>query len=612
MPVTVRGAYSGKVSPAGWTTISWPAGTAVGDLAWVHCGGSMSPLGPDSFGWIPVGHKAWWKILSASDLSASLTVSASHVKLVTFTGAGQIGRTSSQSGLTIQTNGSVLLVDGARQSSGMAPATWRQGAEWQDENNWWQAVFTVACDAGYVSLPGVASGTDCYSYEVQPPSTTYPPPTLIEPAAGAHVDATLPIVLSWESPHKTTPAGVDDQYQVKVVTGGVTRWVRADGSLSTTEWSIPMSGTGVLSITLPASTLTANAAYTWSVGTQWVSGWMWSPERALYPDTPPTVSTPTVSSPAGDLSPTVSWTATPGTGVITAHRVWILPSTSNDASAALWDSGVIQNAGTSISAPPSTPWTNGQSLKAWVQVYQSGGVSKRASSGAFGATFTVSWTPPATPTLTVTAGSPVQVVVSGVTVGNIVQIEQALDGVTWTPLTSRTATATTMTVTSVLAANGTAVKIRARQGSIVEGVPMTSAWSTVQTVTATPDGCWLVDDTDRATALKVSPVTDTRRGIVQGITATYGLGATQARVDSTPQAGERGELVLATDTLAERAALLAWLKDRSVWWIAMCPDNGQPHRPIRAARVSPPEWERLAQTALSSIYHLPVSWVEQA
>lgn len=132
---------------------------------------------------------------------------------------------------------------------------------------------------------------------------------------------------------------------------------------------------------------------------------------------------------------------------------------------------------------------------------------------------------------------PVQAVVSGVTVGNVVQIEQALDGVTWTPLTSRTATATTMTVTSVLAANGTPVKLRARQGSIVEGVPMTSAWSTVQTVTATPDGCWLVDDTDRATALKVSPVTDERRGIVQGITATYGLGATRARVDSTPRRG---------------------------------------------------------------------------
>jgi len=609
MPVTVRGAYSGKVSPAGWTTITWPAGTAVGDLAWVHCGGSLSPLGPDSFGWLPVGHKAWWKILSSSDLSASLTVSASHVKLVTFAGAGQIGRTSSQSGLTIQTNGSMLLVDGARQSSGMAPATWRQGAEWQDENRWWQAVFTVPCDAGYVSLPGVASGTECYSYEVQPPSTTLPPPTLVEPAAASHVDATLPIELSWESPHKLTPAGVDDQYQVKVITGGVTRWVKGDGSLSTTEWPMSMSGTDVLSITLPESTLTANAAYAWSVGTQWGPDWVWSPERALYPDTPPTMSTPTVSSPAGDLSPTVSWTASPGTGVITAHRVWLMPAAATEPGAgALWDSGVVQTATGPDTAPPDSPWTNGQSLKAWVRVYQTGGVSKTAVS----ASFTVSWTPPATPTLAVTAGSPVQVVVSGVTVGNVVQIEQALDGVTWTPLTSRTATATTMTVSSVLAANGTAVKIRARQGSIVEGVPMTSAWSTEQTVTATPDGCWLVDDTDRATALKVSPVTDTRRGIVQGITATYGLGATRARVDSTPQAGERGELVLATDTLDERAELLAWLKDRSVWWIALCPDDGQPHRPIRAARVSPPEWERLAQTALSSIYHLPISWVEQA
>ena len=608
MPVTVRGAYSGKVSPAGWTTITWPAGTAVGDLAWVHCGGSMSPLGPDSFGWLPVGHKAWWKILSASDLSASLTVSASHVKLVTFAGAGQIGRTSSQSGLTIQTNGSMLLVDGARRSSGMAPATWRQGAEWQDENRWWQAVFTVPCDAGYVSLPGVASGTECYSYEVQPPSTTLPPPTLVEPAAASHVDATLPIELSWESPHKLTPAGVDDQYQVKVITGGVTRWVKGDGSLSTTAWPISMSGTDVLSITLPESTLTANAAYTWSVGTQWGPSWVWSPERALYPDAPPTMSTPTVSSPAGDLSPTVSGTASPGTGVITSHRVWLMPAAATEPGAgALWDSGVIQNAPGPDTAPPDSPWTNGQSLKAWVRAYQTGGVSKTAVS----ASFTVSWTPPATPTLAVTAGSPVQVVVSGVTVGNVVQIEQALDGVTWTPLTSRTATATTMTVSSVLAANGTAVKIRARQGSIVEGVPMTSAWSTEQTVTATPDGCWLVDDVDRATALKISPVTDTRRGIVQGITATYGLGATRARVDSTPQAGERGELVLATDTLVERAALLAWLKDRSVWWIVMCPDDGQPHRPIRAARVSPPEWERLAQTALSSIYHLPISWVEQ-
>ena len=373
----------------------------------------------------------------------------------------------------------------------------------------------------------------------------------------------------------------------------------------------PHVGDGVLSITLPASTLTANAAYTWSVGTQWVSGWMWSPERALYPDTPPTVSTPTVSSPAGDLSPTVSWTATPGTGVITAHRVWILPSTSNDASAALWDSGVIQNAGTSISAPPSTPWTNGQSLKAWVQVYQSGGVSKRASSGAFGATFTVSWTPPATPTLTVTAGSPVQVVVSGVTIGNVVQIEQALDGVTWTPLTSRTATATTMTVTSVLAANGTAVKIRARQGSIVEGVPMTSAWSTVQTVTATPDGCWLVDDTDRATALRFhrSPT----HAAASSKASPPRTGWARPKPAWTRPPGGRAWRTGAGHRHAGRAGRAAGVaQDRSVWWIVMCPDDGQPHRPIRAARVSPPEWERLAQTALSSIYHLPVSWVEQA
>lgn len=99
-------------------------------------------------------------------------------------------------------------------------------------------------------------------------------------------------------------------------------------------------------ISLPASTLTANAAYTWSVGTQWVSGWMWSPARALYPDTPPTLSTPTVSSPAGDLSPTVSWTASPGTGVITASACGWTPAAATEPGAgALRDSGVVQTAG---------------------------------------------------------------------------------------------------------------------------------------------------------------------------------------------------------------------------------------------------------------------------
>ena len=205
MPVTVRGAYSGKVSPAGWTTIAWPAGTAVGDsgvgalwrvvvaaragLVRVDSGGAQGVVeDPVRVG--PVCVADGERVARQAGHVRGGWPDRAHVVTV---------------GLTIQTNGSVLLVDGARQSSGMAPATWRRARSGRTKTTGGRRYSPSPVTPG-MSLPGVASGTDCYSYEVQPPSTTYPPPTLIEPAAGAHVDATLPIVLSWESPHKTTPA----------------------------------------------------------------------------------------------------------------------------------------------------------------------------------------------------------------------------------------------------------------------------------------------------------------------------------------------------------------------------------------------------------------------
>ena len=193
----LRGYTQGaKASPG--STIAWPSGTVAGDMALVHCGGQYSGLGPQTDGWRAVGHKAWWKLLTAADLAAPLPVVASHVKLQTFWDAGGVGRTSTQSGITARHAGSALWLDGARRTANIAPSTYRLGTEWTDENGWYQAAYFRGLGAAgaYLKIDGVASGVDCYAYEILP---QLPPaaPILLSPGAGAQVDAALPITLQW-------------------------------------------------------------------------------------------------------------------------------------------------------------------------------------------------------------------------------------------------------------------------------------------------------------------------------------------------------------------------------------------------------------------------------
>lgn len=603
MSVAVRGFTQGS-RISGTTTIPWPAGTVAGDVALIHIGGaSRAPdlASTDGGGWTPVGHKTWFRVLTSADVALSgPAVTGSHAKLQTFSGAGGVGRTSSQNGITTTVAGGGVWFDGARTSGPIAPSTHRLGSEFTDENGWAQgAYFIAAASAGWVAVPSASSGAEFYAYEILPLSAPSAP-VLVSPLAGATVDQSKPITFSWQ--HQSQQPQIGFRLQTFRTSDAFTRYATASGLWSSDD-TVVISGQQSITMTGTPS------GDQWRVQTQSAQGWSaWSPWRSWTLREPATLGPVSVSAPAGDLSPEVSWSVVSMWSTATAHRVRVTPAAATDPDQGrIYDSGVIPNAVSPDVVPSSTPWTNGASMRAWVDVWDEYGLTSRASG-----TFTVSWTPPAAPTLTVAVGDPPVATVTGLTVGSVVQVQQRLDGVTWTPLATRTATASSMALPSPLAMTGGPVAFRARQAGVVDGVTLWSDWTPIATVvTATPDGCWLVDDTDRATALKVSPVTDTRRGIVQAISATYGLGATRARVDSTPQAGERGELVLAADTLAERAALLAWLKDRSVWWLVMCPDDGQPHRPIRAARVSPPEWERLAQTAILSIYHLPVSWVEQ-
>ena len=603
MPVGLRGYTQGSKAGVGYS-VAWPAGTAAGDMCLVHTGGTYTNLGPQGSGWTPTGHKAFWKILTDTDLAGPLIVNASHVKLQVFSGARGVGRTSTQNGLKVQGVGSYLYVESSRSAASIAPATYRLGVEWRDERGYWQASYALASGAGWAAVPSMGSGTTSYSYELMPASVPSAP-ILASPAAGATINQAAAQGFSWQHQSAFEQTG----YRLRLTTGATVRWVDSSGALQATEQSVTSSAQQA---TVNASVLTSGAAYTWAVATQDANGWsVYSAERAVNPIAPPSVTSVTVASPAEDLSPEVSWAATAGYGVIEAHQTWIAPAavTNPEKSGALWTSGVIANTVSPDAAPSTVPWVNGQSLRAWVRVWQSGGVSAIASSDPF----TVTWTPPAAPTVTVdVTASPPLVSVTGVASGRAVQIEQRLDGTTWTPLATRTASSSTLPgIPSPLAAIGTPVGVRARQAAIVDGVPMWSAWSAVVTATAAPAGCWVVDDSDRATYLVAHLASEGAREKVQGITASYGLGAASGRVDRTPEAGERGSLVWIVDTQAERDALLAFLDARSVFWIVFPPDDGVALPAKRVARVSPRSWERLAQTTLIPHRHVPLSWVEQ-
>lgn len=601
MAVSVRGWFQGQVAGVG-TSISWPAGTAAGDFVLIHCGGSYSNNGPQGVGWAPAGHKSHGKVVTTADLAGPLVVNASHFKGAVFAACRGVGRTSSSNGLTVQEAGSYLWVETSRSATPIAPATYRQGNEFVDEGGYYQAQFAMASNAGWAAVPSMGSGTTSYSYELLP-SAGPAAPILVSPAAGAVVDQTLAITLDWDHQSSFEATG----YRVRLTYAGPTyRYLDAAGALQTTEQSITSAAT---SATIAAAALTAGTAYTWAVATRDQIGWSsYSTERALNPVAPPSITTLTVASPAEDLTPVVTWAATAGYGVLTAHQVWICGDADTDPTVApLWTSGVLPNTVSPDTAPATTPWVRGQSLKAWLMVWETGGVSNLLSSAAF----TVTWTPPTAPTVTTSSSvSPPTVSVSGVAAGRSVEVQVRRDGVNWEPLTTRTATGTTVTgIPAPLAATGSAVLVRARQATVIDGVPMRSDWSTTASITALPSACWWVDDVDRSTYLVAVIDEDAPRVAVQGVTTTYGLGASSARVDRTPPAGESGRTRFLTLTAAEKAALDAWLEGHDEFWIVFPPEDGLAVESRRVLRVGPITSERVLQRDVPERL-TSVSWVE--
>ena len=388
-------------------SLSWPAGTAVGHLAVLRIYGTPSSQRQVD-GWQTFKHTPssdhFWKVLTAADIAASVAVVKGYAaSLSVYSGAGRIGAVSdlaSQSpGVTTTVAGSMVDISGRGRST-LTPS----GALGSDQviaaygnrhcNTW---ALGPQAAPGWAGLSGF-NGSDSTSVEIVPlagPSA----PTITGPLSASSVSAAAALVLSWI--HRSAQTGTQDGYSVRVVKDGTTTYYLTSGG--TLTGSITTIASSSASASIASGHLVSGSSYVVSVQTS--EGGVWSAWSSVTVAaiTPPSVSSVSVASPAGSLSPAVSWTGST-TGGQQAFQVRVLPATavSADDVSVLWDSQATAGSDGSASAPPLATWVNGQSLKAWVRIQQPGLWSGWVASSAF----SVSWTAPAAPSSVVPANQP--------------------------------------------------------------------------------------------------------------------------------------------------------------------------------------------------------------
>ena len=399
-------------------SLSWPAGTAVGHLAVLRIYGTPSSTRQVD-GWQTFKHTPssdhFWKVLTAADIASALPIVKGYAASVSvYSGAGRIGAVSdlaSQSpGVTTTVAGSMVDISGRGRST-LTPS----GALGSDQviaaysnrhcNTW---SLGPQATPGWAGLSGF-NGSDSTSVEIVPiagPSA----PTITGPLSASSVSAAGALVVSWI--HRSAQTGTQDGYSVRLVKDGTTTYYLTSGG--TLTGSVTTIASSSASASIASGQLVSGSSYVVSVQTS--EGGVWSAWSSVTVAaiTPPSVSSVSVASPAGSLTPVVSWTGST-TGGQQAFHVRILPATaaSADDVSVLWDSQATAGTDSSASAPPLATWVNGQSLKAWVRIQQPGLWSAWVASSAF----SVSWTAPAAPSSVVAANQPagpLRVTVAGV------------------------------------------------------------------------------------------------------------------------------------------------------------------------------------------------------
>lgn len=623
MSVGNRGYTQETYDADGSQTLAWPSGTVAGDFAVVRCDhmferGDPAP-GPVGSGWTPVGADTycWAKRLTTADVASGLPVRARLAAIVAFTGAGATGRVSSQPGVSVQAGGAALYFGWTtRHASSLGPATDRQGTivTYPTDGHLHGVWAKTSASATYLELESPTWRASYRGIEIVPLAGPESP-TVTAPAPGAEADHALPITVAWT--HNSAQGGTQTKCKVRVreVGSGTWYYVTTSGTITTTETELTQSDT---SVTIAASTLTADQAYDLEVYTfedTWSGA---SAAQTFTARTAPTVDTITVDATLDDLTPVVDWTATMGVGSQTSWRVRITVTADTSPANAIWDSGIQTGAGTSANVPAlvgddgGTSWVNGAGYKAWVEVQQTGGLWSEVSPQ----TFTVSWTEPSAPSSVTPANQttgPLQVTVAGITSGLAVQVQRYDSATsTWVALADDPTPGTTLVLDVPLAPYGIAWTYRARTYDTVDGVKIPSAWTASAAVASTDTAAYFVA-VDGLTYLEVTVKEDRTRRLVQGVTVSYGLGGSTPRVDRGPTAGEAGSTTLETWDPDDRDAVVAWLTETDSWWLRWSPELGTTRQHVPAtlmALAGGVSWDRLAQLDITPRL-VSFDWVEQ-
>ena len=626
--VVYVGCRQATYQSSGSGTIAWPSGALAGHLAILSIEGTdKTTREPTSDGWTKIDHTditdTYYRIITTADLAAGVPYEGHVGWLAVYAGAGRAHQVSSTGdGVTpggrLTTTGAMLHCFGRGYDHPLTPSSGKLGSDTRNDawhkrySNVWSAGPIAA--PGYLKMAGSSNVKYCAGFEIVPLAGPLAP-TLAYPTAGAEVDAALDAVLAWV--HRSSQAMAQQARQLRARASGSSTWLylQADGTLGASAAQVT---TAAQSATIDAGQLTAGTVYEWAVQTEDADFWSpWSPTATFTAATKPTVTSVTVTAAAEDLSPTVTLTAST-TGAHVATRVRICAAADADPGAPLYDSGILTGAVTTYTVPASESWTNGASLRAWVEVRQGGGLWSVPT--ADDATFAVTWTPPAAPAAVTAANQtigPIAVTVTGVSGMALVQIMASTDaGATWSEYATVTPSGASVTVQRPRL-YGVPVRFRARTATLSEGVRLWSAWTTMGAdITPTDMGAYLASD-DGSDWLAVRVRTDEDRTRVQDFSITRPLTSTPgsvAQVDSTPATGWEGRTTVFCATRAERESLLAWLDAHRVFVLWPNPEHrlgamvAEP--PVRVTLRDTLTLARLAQANISS-RDVPLPWVSQ-
>ena len=613
MAVVLRG-WTQMTAQAASVSVAWPAGTAAGDVAVVVTDGNSTLA---QRGWTSYTEGVFAKVLGSADIAAALLVDDTLAGLQVFSGARGIGAAryrNGSAGLTLSEAGAGLFVHGwsPKWDGDIDPDASRLGNK-IDHEHYMNAVWWVAgTTTGYLGLSGTDRDAAYVSYEILP-ATVPAAPVVTGPVSGSYVDAAAAIGVSWIAAGQTSV-----KVKLTKVSDSSVVWLKSDGTVTATETAI---ATAALSASINAGQLTAAQAYDVRVAAANALGYsVFSDAVRFTPLARPTVTSVTVTCPAEDLSPLVAWTMTASLGTQQGWQVRICASADATPDAPIWDSGVRSGAALNVTAPADTPWTNEATLAAWVRVMDSAQWSAWTKDDA---TFAVDWTPPAAPSLVTAANQasgPLQVSVTRGALNVQLWYRPAGD-IEWTYLGSFNGIAPDPVVFDVpIAPYGVQCEYAARTWTVLDGQTLYSDFKPynpslgVTTIASTDTGAYLVSITDCTDYLPVQMVEDGRRVLAQGVATSYGMGAGFARVDRSLSAGQSGSTVLISDTATDRAAVVAWLTGRAVWWMRWSPERHEStYADVPATRMamsSAASWQRLAQVAIQH-RHVSFDWVEQ-